>query len=45
VEDWAIVYSEDYNSKSDAYKRELEIKNWKSRKKIEKLIGSEHPDL
>jgi putative endonuclease len=45
IGDWVIVYSEDYNSKSDAYRRELEVKNWKNRKRIEKLIGSEHPDL
>ena len=45
VGDWSIVFTEDYTSKSDAYKRELEIKSWKSRKRIEKLIGSEHPDL
>jgi len=45
IGDWTIVYSEDYDSKSDAYKRELEIKSWKSRKRIEKLIGSDHPDL
>jgi len=45
VGDWVITYKEVYGSKSDAYKRELEIKNWKSRKRIEKLIGSKHPDL
>jgi putative endonuclease len=43
--DWKIIYTEDYNSKSEAYQREREIKNWKNRKMIEKLIGSEHPDL
>ena len=45
IGDWVIIYTENYNSKSDAYKRELELKNWKSRKRIEKLIGSDHPDL
>jgi putative endonuclease len=45
VGDWIIVYTEIYDSKADAYKRELEIKKWKSRKRIEKLIGSDHPDL
>jgi len=45
IGDWIIVYTEFYDSKADAYKRELEIKNWKSRKRIEKLIGSDHPDL
>ena len=45
VGDWIIVFTENYISKSDAYKRELEIKSWKSRKRVEKLIGSDHPDL
>ena len=44
IGDWMVVYSEEFHSKSEAYKRELEIKNWKSRKRIEKLIGSENPD-
>lgn len=39
VQDWILVYSEKYPNKSDAYRREREIKGWKSRKKIEKLIG------
>ena len=30
--DWQIAYSEEYPSKSEAYKREREIKAWKSRK-------------
>jgi putative endonuclease len=41
--DWKLVYKEDYATKSLAYKRECEIKSWKSRKRIEALIGSEHP--
>ena len=47
VSDWEIVYKEDYNSKSKAYAREREVKKWKSKKLIIKLIkgkGSEHPD-
>ena len=39
TKDWAIVYSEIFNSKSSAYKRELEIKAWKSKSKIQKLIN------
>jgi putative endonuclease len=35
-----IVYFEKYNSKSDAIKREKEIKRKKSRKFIEKLISN-----
>ena len=47
--DWKIVYIEIHETKSAAYARELEIKGWKSRKRIEVLIdrqiqaGLEHP--
>ena len=37
--DWQIVHTEDYPTKTLALEREKEIKSWKSRKKIEKLIG------
>ena len=37
--DWELVYSEVFTEKSLAMKREKEIKKWKSRKSIEKLIG------
>jgi putative endonuclease len=43
--DWVIVYTETFDEKAKAYKREREVKAWKSRKKIEQLIGSVHPDL
>ncbi len=36
--DWKVVYTENYNTKAEAIKRELQIKSWKSRIKIEKLI-------
>jgi putative endonuclease len=43
--DWKIVYSEAFVSKDQAYAREREVKSWKSRKMIERLIrSSEHPD-
>jgi putative endonuclease len=38
VNDWKVVYTENYNIKEEATKRELHIKSWKSRIKIEKLI-------
>jgi putative endonuclease len=44
VSDWQVVYKEIFDSKERAYAREREIKKWKSRKLIEGLIGSEHPD-
>ena len=36
--DWIVVYSEAFDNKSEAYKRELEMKSWKSRTKIIHLI-------
>ena len=51
IGDWSIVYTESFNSAIDARKRELQIKKWKSRIMIERLISkhssadSEHPDL
>ena len=36
---WVIVYSENYLIKTDAFKREREIKKYKSRKYIEKLFN------
>ena len=36
--DWRLVYSEGYSEKLLALKREQEVKNWKSRKRVEELI-------
>ena len=36
---WVIVYSENYLIKTDAFKREREIKKYKSRMYIEKLFN------
>lgn len=38
AKDWQLKYSETFNTRSDAYKRELQIKKMKSRKYIENLI-------
>ena len=38
--DWKIVYCENYQSKTEALKRENEIKRKKSRKYIEDLLKS-----
>mgnify|MGYP001113365913 CR=1 FL=1 len=38
-DDWKVVYTDHYGSKSEAMKREREIKSWKSRVKIKKLIS------
>ena len=37
--DWIIKYTEEYADKSTSFKRESQIKAWKSRKMIEKLIN------
>ncbi len=36
--DWTIVYTEAYQAKEQAHRRERQIKAWKSRKAIEHLI-------
>ena len=36
---WKIVYTEEFKSKTEALKRENEIKRMKSRQYLEKLIG------
>ncbi|MBS7253870.1 GIY-YIG nuclease family protein [Flavobacterium branchiicola] len=36
--DWKVVYTENYESKELAHKRELQIKSWKSRIKIQELV-------
>ena len=38
--DWEIRYTEEFPSKIEALKREKEIKSWKSRKMVERLIRS-----
>ena len=39
AKDWELKYEEQYNSNTEAVKREMQIKRWKSRKLIEKLIN------
>ncbi|QAA81752.1 GIY-YIG nuclease family protein [Aequorivita sp. H23M31] len=40
AKDWEIRYSENFRTRSEALAREQQIKKWKSRKLIEKLIAS-----
>jgi len=40
IGDWELKYCEHFKTKLEALKREKEIKNWKSRKLIEKLISN-----
>jgi putative endonuclease len=36
--DWKVVYTEEYETKSAAFHREPQVKKWKSREEVEKLI-------
>lgn len=36
--DWKLVFTQEFNSKSEAYQFELKLKSWKSRIRIEKLV-------
>ena len=40
AKDWGLKYSEEYNTRSEAYQREMKIKKMKSRIYIEKLINN-----
>ncbi len=40
AKDWIIAYHELFENKSDALKREKEIKSWKSKNRIKELISS-----
>ena len=45
--DWEVVFDRKFETKSEALAFERDIKSWKSKVKIQKLIysaGSEHPD-
>ncbi len=37
---WKLVYSEDFLTRSEAQKREMELKSWKSHTRIEAFIQS-----
>ena len=39
IGDWVVKWSEEHQDKNAALKREKQIKAWKSRKMIEKLIA------
>ncbi|PRY87514.1 GIY-YIG nuclease family protein [Mongoliibacter ruber] len=39
AKDWKIMYLEKYTDKSQAYKREIQIKGWKSKKRIQNLLS------
>ena len=35
---WELIYSEEYETRSNAMRRERELKSWKDRKMIENLV-------
>ncbi|MBN8707265.1 MAG: GIY-YIG nuclease family protein [Bacteroidetes bacterium] len=36
---WSLYYFESYETKTEAIRRELEMKSWKSHKKLEQLLN------
>ncbi|MGN6435998.1 MAG: GIY-YIG nuclease family protein [Agriterribacter sp.] len=42
--DWRVAHIEEFQDKKNAFKREREVKSWKSRERIKRLIAtdSEH---
>ena len=42
---WVIVYKETFIDKTSAIRREIEIKKWKSKVKIQELIQSRNNEL
>ncbi len=44
AKDWTLVYKELLPNMTEALKREHQIKSWKSRKMIEKLIFNSKPN-
>ncbi|SDY97370.1 GIY-YIG nuclease family protein [Rhodonellum ikkaensis] len=43
--DWEVIYFEPFGTKSSAYRRELEVKSWKSKARVEALIKGHLPDF
>ena len=37
---WELVYTEPFDTRSQAVRRELEIKSWKSRRAIKELLNN-----
>ena len=42
AKEWELKYSEMFGTKAEATRREMQIKKWKSRRMIEKLIHSKN---
>ena len=37
---WKLIYSEEFETRSEAIKRELEVKSWKSHERVAQLVGA-----
>ena len=37
---WKLLYSEEFETRSEAIKRELEIKSWKSHDRVAQLVSA-----
>ena len=37
---WELVYREDFSTKEEALRREIQLKNWKSHRSIQELIDA-----
>ena len=42
--DWKVIYTEEFDNKSDAYARERQVKKWKSRDRVIALIQKQKRD-
>ena len=40
AKDWTFIYTESFPNKEEGYAREREVKAWKSRARIEALVGA-----
>ncbi len=44
AKDWKIVYTEAFETKSEAMSQEKQLKKWKNKERIETLIDRSSPD-
>ena len=50
AKDWIICYVEKFETRSEAYRREIQLKSWKNKLRIKQLIDKspkklDHPDF
>ncbi len=37
---WKLIYTENFETRSQAYRREMELKSWKSHERLAQLVGA-----